>query len=301
MSWFYIALLSPLLFAIVNLIDDNMIRHVYKSPYFGAIISGLFGAVPLVALALRPLEPVTILVGALATLAGFLTAVYYFFYFRALETESPSVVIAMFSLTPALIPVFARIFLRERLVVMQLVGFAVVLLASFGLGMTEVRKFKFSRALLHVSVAATIYAGVSLFSKYAFLHTDFFTGYMYFSAGLGIGGLYFLLILKFLNGDSFFKDLRHNSKKIISLFIIAEAIAIAAEFTQNLAISRGPVSLVKVIEGVQPVYVLLIALAFYRFSPKHFREAAEGGLIKKFALMSISIIGLFLIHIATKA
>src|SRR5260221_4158500 len=103
MSWFYLALLAPFLWAIVVLIDDNLIHHVYKSPYYGAIISGLFGVVPLISLSIRPVQATSTLVAVLATTAGFLTAVYYFFYFKALETESPSIVIAMFGLTPALV------------------------------------------------------------------------------------------------------------------------------------------------------------------------------------------------------
>lgn len=301
MTWFYLALLSPLLFAIVNLIDDNLIRHVYKSAYFGAIISGLFGAAPLLTLLIASRQGTTPLTAILGMLAGFLTVIYYFFYFRALESESPSVVIAMFSLTPALIPVFASIFLNENLVGLQLLGFAVVLAASFGLAVVEVKRFKFSAAFGHVLVAASLLTVVSLLSKYVFQQTNFYTGFMYISAGMGFGGIYFLLVLKFANGGSFLQDFKKNSKKVITIFIMAEAIAILAEFTQNLAISRGPLSLVKVIEGIQPLYVLLIALAFYKYSPKHFREAAEGGLIRKFALMIIIVFGLALIHFSTSS
>lgn len=296
MSWFYLALLAPLLFAVVNLIDDNLVRHVYKSPYYGAIISGFFGAVPLVALSVRQPVSVSFWVVTTGVLAGFLTALYYFFYFRALELESPSVVIAMFGLTPALILVFANLFLGEKLLATQLVGFVIVLLSTFALGVTEVKKFKFSRALWFVLVAASLYAAASLFSKYTFNHTEFFTGFMCFSAGLGLGGFYFWLVLRFLKDTDFFRELKRNSKKVLTFFVLAEAIAISAEFTQNLAISRGPLSLVKVIEGIQPVYVLLIALVFYRVSPKHFREAAEGGLAKKFTLMALSLVGLYFIY-----
>lgn len=301
MSWFYLSLLSPLLFAVVNLIDDNLMKHVYRSAYFAAIISGLFGAVPLVSLLITPLQETTRLVALLGILCGFLTVIYYFFYFKALDNESPSVVIAMFSLTPVLIPVFAYLFLDERLVPLQIAGFLIVLTASFALGLTEVKKFKFSSAFSHVMVAASIYAVVSLLSKYVYQRTNFYTGFMYFCMGMGLGGIYFNLVLRFLKASDFISDLKHNSKKIITFFIIAEAIAIVAEITQNLAVSRGPVSMVKVIEGIQPVYVLLIAIIFYKVSPKHFREAAEGGLIKKFSLMALIIIGLFLIHFATQS
>lgn len=295
MSWFYLALLAPLLFAIVNLIDDNLIHHVYKSSYFGAIISGLFGAIPLFALLFLSPNQISVSVLVMGVLAGFLTTVYYFFYFKALELDSPSVAIALYSLSPAMIPFLAFFFLKERLLPSQIAGFIVVLIASFGLALAEVKKFKFSKALLPMATASTMFALTTLQLKYVYEHTNFFTGFMLFSAGMGLGAIYFLLVLKFLKASNFFKDLRRNSRRIFVLFVLSEAIAILAGFTQNLAIERGPVSLVTVVGGAQPIYVLLIALVFYKISPKHFREAAEGGLPKKFALMFVIIFGLFLI------
>lgn len=299
MTWFYLALIAPLLFAVVNLIDDNLIHHVYKGPYFGAIISGLFGALPLVSLLFLDLAHVTPLVAILGTMAGYFTVLYLYFYFRALEVESPSVVIALMSLSLAIIPIFAYFFLGERLHVTQMAGFMVVLLASVGLATTGIRHFKFTPALLPVLAAALVSDAAVLISKHVYQSTDFYTGYMYFSIGMGIGALYFLYVLQFLQAEDIIKDLKRNSKKVITLLVIAEFIAIVAEFAQNLAISQGPVSLVTVLEGVQPLYVLLIALIFYKVSPKHFREAAEGKIAKKVTLMLVMFVGLLLISLGS--
>lgn len=295
-SWFFLALLSPLLFAIVNLIDDNLIRHVYKSAYFGAIISGLFGVLPLLALIFRPLDSLSVGFVLAGTLAGFLTVIYYFFYFKALSVDSPSVVIAIYSLSPAIVPVLAALILNERLNAHQITGFGVVLLACFALALTEVKKFKISKAFAPMVVATILYAISTVLLKHTYQNVSFYSGFMMFSLGMGLGGWYFLLVLKFVKASNFFTDLKRNSAKILSLFVLAEAIAIGAGFVQSLAIERGSVSLVVVIGGVQSMYVLLIALVFYKFSPKHFREAAEGNLIKKILLMIMIIFGLLLIY-----
>ncbi|HXE10150.1 MAG TPA: hypothetical protein VN554_01865, partial [Verrucomicrobiae bacterium] len=47
MTWFYLALLAPLLYAIVNLLDDNLLQFVYKSPYVAAVSAGFYGSLPL--------------------------------------------------------------------------------------------------------------------------------------------------------------------------------------------------------------------------------------------------------------
>ena len=76
MSWFYLALLAPLLYAVVNLIDDNLLQHVYESPYVGTAISGIFGALPLISLLFLNSTGISKQLGGLALLAGFLTTLY---------------------------------------------------------------------------------------------------------------------------------------------------------------------------------------------------------------------------------
>lgn len=295
MSWFYLALIAPLLFATVVLIDDNLLRFIYKGPYLATAISGIFGALPLLSLFFADTSSIKMPFAAMMLIAGFLTTIYYFFYFKSLERESPSVVIAMLSLVPATLPILAYFLLDERLYSIQIVGFSMVLLASLGLALTEVRKFKFSRALIPVLVVVSLLVIISLLTKYVYERADFYPAYMYFALGMGIGGVYFPLIMYFGKTKHDLSLLKRKLHKVIPLLIGVELIGIAAEFTSNLAISRGPVSLVRAIEGIQPMYMLLIALALYPFWPKHFREAAEGQLVKKLCLMSIIIIGLLLI------
>lgn len=297
MDWFYLALLAPLLYAVVVLFDDSLLRFVYKSPYIGTIAAGFFGVLPLVAALFRPVSIPAGLAG-LALLSGFLTITYYFFYFKGLEVESPSVVVALFNLAPATIPIFAHFLVHENLQTAQLVGFAIILLASIGISAVDIKKFKFSRALLPILIAVACMDAVSIITKYVYQNVDFFPAYMYFSAGMGIGGLTFLLI-NWTGNKKNLADIGKIFKKVLPFFLVAELVNLAAEFTLNLAISRGPVSLVKAVEGVQPMFMLLLALLLYPFAPKFFREAEEGGIAKKFVLMAVAVVGLVIIGFNT--
>lgn len=295
MSWLYLALLAPLFWAIVVLIDDNLLRHVYKGPYLAAIISGLFGATPLLSLFwIHNLEIPAHSTLVWACLAGFFTVVYYFFYFRALEREQPSTVIALMSLTPLLLPLFAHFAVGENLTANQLAGFLIVLAASFLLSLVDVRKFKFSAALVSVFVASALYAVASLGSKFAYERTNFFTGYIFFSLGMGMGGLFFIYTLLYRRQKQVLSGIiRRNNLKIILFLIAAEIFNVSAEFLQNLAISRGPVSLVKAVENIQPVYMLIIAILLYPFFPKYFRDAEGGRLGYKFLMMVLIMAGVY--------
>lgn len=294
MDWLYLALLTPLLWSIVVLIDDNLLHHVYKGPYLGAIISGLFGALPLISLLWLDTQPTTLPVILSATSAGFLTIIYYFFYFRALEKESPSIVIALMSITPLVLPFFAYTFLGEQLTVNQMWGFMIVLGASFLLAVTDVRKFKFSPALIPVTLAAVLYAAVSLAIKYVYENTNFYTGYMYFALGMGLGALFYIYVMLYARQKQVLKGIIHkNNLKILIVLVIAEAVNVSAEFFQGLAISKGPVSLVKAVGNIQPVYMLLIAILLYPFFPKFFREAEDGGIGIKLFLMLVITAGVY--------
>lgn len=300
MSWFYLALLAPMLYAVVTLLDDNLLSFVYKSPYLAAVSAGFYGALPLLSRFFIHAQGLPAHLALLATAAGFLNLAYYFFYFKGLESDSPSIVVALFGLAPATIPFFAHFIVHERLASLEVAGFAIVLLASLALAANDLKRLKFSKALIPVLIAVVFMDMMALMTKYVYQRADFYPVYLYFSAGMGLGGMGFFF-LKFGDNKKTVRQISGSIKKLLPVFIFTELTGVAAEFTLNLAVSRGPVSLVKVIEGIQPMFVLLITLGLYPFWPKYFSEAREGKLIRKFVLMAIIVAGLLLIGIATKA
>lgn len=145
-----------------------------------------------------------------------------------------------------------------------------------------------------IAIASTMVAAALISSKYVYERVNFYTGYMYFSLGMGLGALFFAYLLFFHNryASTKKKMKRPRGLKLAGLLGIlglAELINLAAEFTSNLAVSKGPVSLVEIIQNTQPMYMLLIALVLYPFFPKYFREAEEGK-VKFKLLMMIGII-----------
>lgn len=297
MDWFYLALLAPLLYAIVNLLDDNLLQFVYKSSYVAAVSAGFYGALPLISRLFIHADSIPAGLAVLSIIAGFLTLCYYFFYFKGLEADAPSVVVALFGLATALLPIFAHFILHEQLQGLQLVGFVIVLLASLSLGVNSFRGFKFSKALLPILAGIVFMDAAALLTKNVYEQVPFYPAYLYFSAGMGLGAIFFLL-LKWADNKKAIRQISRNIKRLLPIFIVAELTGLAAEFTLNLAISRGPVSLVKVIEETQPVYVLLIALALYPRWPRFFREAEEGRPLRKFVLMTVVIIGLGIVAVS---
>ena len=292
-QWFFVALLSPALFALVTLADDNLVRKVYKSPEFGAIVSGFFALIPLLILPFYPIvfPPVSIML--LAILAGFLTINYYLLYFKALMVESPSIVITLFQMSRAIVPFLAYIFLGELLSKGEYLGFFMIFTAAVGISAVDIKKFRLSKAFPLIVVAATITAVIAILDKTVYQHVRFWDGYIFFCLGMGLGA--FTLTRVTTEGKKFYGQFFSKFKSFILLFLITELLNIGAEMSLGYAISQGPVSLVKVIEGIQPFFVLFFALLLYPFLPQYFREASEKHLMRKILFMLVMLLGLYII------
>lgn len=296
MSWFYLALLAPLIYAIVNLIDDNLMRHVYRSPYSGAIISGLFAGLPILSLFFIDYTNIPLRFELEAAVAGFLLVAFYYCYFLALDRESPSVVVALGNTAPLLLGLLAFVFLGERLEFQDILGLSLILGASVGLALASGKgKTHLKQSLAPILLGSVFVAANSLLIKDVFDNVPFYSGYIWLSVGMVTGGVYFMLVLFHSNEREILRDIRRITRKYFWLFLLVEGLALAAEFTMNLAISKGPVTAIRALEGIQPMFVLLVAMIFYPFKPQLFREAGEGNIYKKIVYILIIIGGLYLV------
>ena len=298
MSWLTLALLAPLLYAIIILIDDNLLRTVYKSPQVGAAISGVFGLVPALVLLILGHGDLSMPFGLalLSVVAGLILVISYYFYFQGFESANPSVVAAVLTLTPVLIPFVAHFLVDERLTGTAIAGFIILVVAAFAYTSVDTKKITINKTLLPVLVAALMLDGVAVANKFVYQRADFYAAFIYFSLGMLVGGLVFWVIAKQSAPQGIFKQLRtKGSAKLVALLVMVELLSLTAEFMHDRAISLGSVSLVGVLENLQPLYVLLIALLLFPFFPKQFREAGAGHIAIKLALALVMVGGVFLV------
>jgi uncharacterized membrane protein len=294
LNWFYLALLVPAIFAVTNLFDDNLMGKVYKNPWVATIFAGIFAFLPFLSLFFVHLSSVAPLFLVLCLLAGILEISSYWLYFKSLSIEMPSIVIAIWTISPAFVPFLAKALLNESLNFYQIFGFIIILTSSMVMSLLSVRKFIVSKALGLMFLASVFTALQSVIEKIVYNSVDFWTGFLYISLGMGMGAVFIIIFSK--QGRKFLHNLK-TYKKYIGIIFVSQIIGILAVLTLNLAISLGSVSLVKVIEGIQPIFVLLFALILYPFAPRFFREATGRGKLKKLFLMLAILLGLYLINL----
>lgn len=299
MNWVYLALLAPFLTAIVSLFDDNLLRHVYKGAHAGVIVTGLFAIVPALAIVLLGLNDKSLpphLIG-LSVVSGFLAMIAVFYYFKGLELENPSVVAALFSLTPAVMPFLAHYFVGERLSARAAIGFTIVIIAGFLYSLEDVKNFNISKALGPVLLASAMFDISSLTGKYSYDRADFYSAYLFVSVGMVLAGLVFLAIWRFAIGPAAITGKKWGRKrvmKLLPLLAFVEVLGLGAEFAYNKALSQGPVSLINAIDNTQPLFMLLIALALYPLYPKYFREAESDKTGVKILLGLVLVTGIYI-------
>ncbi|HEX7260153.1 MAG TPA: EamA family transporter [Candidatus Saccharimonadia bacterium] len=292
-DWLIPALLAPMLWAFVVLIDDNLLRNVFRNAYFGGIAAGLFALIPLLILLVLPhtIPAWPVLVAAIA--AGLATTCFYFLLFRSLELAEPSIVTAISMLATAFVPVMAWLVVGEQLGVYQLIGLAVLVVSSVAMSLLDARGFRPNRALYIMAGGSVLYAAAAVAMKYVYGEVDYRSGYLFFAAGMVLGGLFLMTATK--PGRGFIATARGFSLNVWGFIVVGELLNVCAEALQGLAVSRGPVSLVRALEGLQPAWVLLIALILFPFWPRYFREAAGAHRGAKFACFAVIIVGVIMV------
>jgi drug/metabolite transporter (DMT)-like permease len=297
MSWIFLALLAPLISAIVNIFDDNLLGKIYKGALVAAVISGLFGILPAIFILL--LRPASInapgyLIG-LSVLSGILVVFAFYAYFKGLEKADPSVVAALLCITPAVIPFVAYFAVGERLTINAVLGFSIVIVAAFLFSLADVRKLTISKAMVPALIAAALFDTVAITNKFVYTKIDFINAYLYFSIGMFIAGLILLFVSlkKQSTKQNLWDIVQKRSPALILLLMLVEALALLAELARNKALSLGDVSLVAGLQNLQPFYVLIISLLFFPFYPKVFRSAQSVNLLPKLLLALAMCFGVF--------
>lgn len=293
MSWIVLTIIAIFLFAVVNIIDDNLMSHVFDHPHFAAIISGMMPAILLVPLTLIfPIDLPSWSVINLALLSGFILIFSLFFYFKSLKLDHPSVVVALYNLQAIFTALIAYFFLGERLAASEYLGFGLLLVASFGISLSNLKNFRPPKVLLLMVVAALLIAISNAINDYVYTQAPFWNSFIFFVIGNFIAAICILLFSK--SGRKFPKKLI-AIKKFFPIFILSEILSITAGFLYNKAISLGSVSLISVLFGLQPIFILLISFSLVPFFPRLFRQITAQTLIHKSLWISLMLVGLYFV------
>lgn len=294
---FIFAVLSPLLYAATNHLDNILLKRYFKEGGVGTLIlvSALLSVFALPVLAV--IDPTVfdvdwnsrfILFGV-----GILNAILLWAYLQALSSDEPTVVIIFYQTVPVLGLILGYLVLGETITTDQMIGMGTIIagaiILTVALDEDGVIVFRW-RTAMYMMIASLCWATESTIFKMVALEQNPTRSFFWEHAALVvIGVLIFALVPHYR--DSFRKAIRLNSKPILALNFLNEGLYITGNYVAAIVVVLIPVSLTLLMNSFQPIFVLLIGLVLTIVLPKiQVEHVSSRNLWQK--LMAIALTGL---------
>lgn len=305
MSWFFLALIGPLLYAVTNYMDKILLEKYFKRGgvgtllIFSAALSGL--ALPILFL----LDPAVLQVSLqnmlVLAMVSILNVLVLFFYLKALENEEVSITVIFYQLVPVFAYVLGYFILGETLTNLEIVAMAVIILGtsivSFEIDIEN--RFRIRKVTIFYMLAASFCwaLGSVIFKAVAIeenvVRSLFWEHLVLMIIGIGL----FALVRSYRS--HFITAIRDNSKSILSLNLLNEVIYMLGNSAFAFAYLLAPIALVLLTESYQPLFALMIGVGITLFFPRILQEKMHvRHLWQKGFAIAVTGLGTYLLFIA---
>lgn len=298
MSWFFIALGAPVLWSLVNIADQYLVRKYSVGRrgsgglvLFSSLI-GIFVAFFILIFTSGIFE-ISLADKLLLILTGGITIAWVIFYLFTIEIADISAIVPWFLTVPIFGYILGYLFLGETLTGQQIIGSLVVLFGAFMVSLDfsrEGSKFKW-RPVIYMLIACFLIAVIGIIFKYVTISGNFWVSSFWEYAGLGMFGiLIFIFVPKFRR--EFLLMNKSGGKKIFTLNTASEVLTVVGNLLTNFAILLAPVTMVYLVGSFQPAILLFMTLLATKFIPNIIKENLDKYvLFPKIAAIGIIIIG----------
>jgi len=304
MTWFFIALIGPLLYATTNYIDKILLEKYFKQGGIGTLLlfSALLSVVSLPFLFLK--DPMVFSVGIknilTLSIVGILNVGVVWCYLLALKHDEASVVIVFYQLVPVFGGILGYFFLGEILTSIQIIAMAIIIFGTtiISFEIDSDNRFKLrKRTILPMLAASLFWATGGVIFKFVALEENvwrslFWENFMLMAVGIII----FIFIRSYRT--NFLSALKSNSKTALLFIGVSESLYIIGNIVVAYAYMLAPIGLVLLTESFQPIFVLAIGLFLTFFFPKIMVERIQAKHIwPKIIAIVITGIGTYLLFI----
>lgn len=278
MSLFLILQIPPLLYAVTNLIDKNLLSKYFTEGgvrillMFSAILAGIVAPV---AYFIHPevfdmsFENMIIL-----ALVAVIDLVLLWAYLTALEQDDPTVVIICYQMVPIMTLGTGFFFLGETITKYQGMAMAIILggtlIAGLEFGSKRFLSFKW-RTLLYMLIACACWAIEIVIFKVVALEESvwpsiFWTNLIHFFLGVA------LFVFSKQNRTLFFKKFREHGRGVLALNVVNEVLYLTGNTVSYLAAMQTVAALVLLMQTYQTIYVFVLGLLVAMLTRNLFKE-----------------------------
>jgi len=305
MTWFFLSLIGPFLYAVTNYIDKVLLEKYFKEGgvgtllIFSALLSGL--ALPILFL-VDPtpfqVDPISILVLAIV---GILNVLVLFFYLKALENEEVSITIVFYQLVPVFAYGLGYLILGETLTILQIVAMAIIIfgtsIVSFEVDTDNQFRLR-TKTIFFMLAASFCWALGSVAFKAVALEERVVRSLFWEHLMLTIIGIGLLVFVRSYRGH-FITAIRQNSRSILSLNVLNESLFMLGNVVFSFAYLLAPIALVLLAESYQPLFALAIGVFLTVFFPRIVAEKIHiKHLWQKGLAIAVTGLGTYLLFIS---
>ena len=300
MNWFFIALIGPALWALVNHIDKYIISKYFTGKGVGSLVlftslSGLIISFFILVFGFSHLS-----IGVISTIViginGAILVAAFIPYLHALENEEASWASSIYQLIPVFGYVLALIFLHEYLSATQIFASLLVIIGAVAISLDFSQKIKFkAKPFLLMVLSSFMIAVNALIFKIIALDQNFWgTAFWEYIGGAVFGLLLFSLIP--LYRSQFIATIQKAKTAVLTVNLVSEFLNIAAKLAANFASLLAPLALVWVVNGFQPLIVFIYGIILTLFLPMFGKEdISRKTVIKKLSAMAVMLAGIYLL------
>jgi drug/metabolite transporter (DMT)-like permease len=298
----FLAMIPPLLYAVINHIDNQLLDKYFKEGGVGTLLlfSTLFSffAIPYAFVMDNTVLDVSQQSILIMLVVGILNVILLYYYLKAMQIDDPTVVVLYYQLVPPIALVLGFIILDETITAAQLLAMLIILagttLASIEYKPDETLRFRW-RTLVYMGIATLCWASETTIGKIVVLNESVYASIFWESTAMVfLGVLLFIFVSDFR--QRFITAFRVNSKGILGLSITGEAVYAAGNAFATHAVFYAPVALVLVMQPLQTIFVFFIGIILTHYLPKIYHEKLTGvEVLQKTTAILISGIGTYML------
>ncbi|MDP1743381.1 MAG: EamA family transporter, partial [Candidatus Amesbacteria bacterium] len=233
------------------------------------------------------------------SLNGFFYVLAVLPYFYALQRDEASIAVPLFQMVPVFSLVLGYFILGETLTSMQLLGGTLIISGAIfmSLDLTVHKKIKLKKEVfLLMALSSFLFAINFLFFKYFAINARFWVTSFWEYVGFAIFASLLLVFVKSYRNE-FFKILKTNKISVLTINGINEVVNIIAKASFNFASLLAPVTLIWIVNGLQPLFVFIFGVFLTLIAPKISQEnISRKILVQKMLAIVIMFIGAYLIN-----
>lgn len=295
MTWIWFALAGPAIWALCNHVDKFIISKYFTGKGVGSLVifTGLSGFCISILIFIFKFSTIKISPIPAAIIAGngALLVASYIPYLYALEKEEASVVSPLYQLIPVFGYFLGLVFLKEQLTFTQIIGSLLIIFGAMSISQDLTHKLKIKlKPLLLMALSSLMIALNGLIFKIIALEENFWgTAFWEYVGGVIFAGLLFAGIASYRR--QFITSVTKNIN-VLWLNFFSEFLNVVAKLCANFASLLAPLALVWVLNGFQPVFVLLYGIILTLVVPNFYKETINRQiLLQKIASIVVIFIG----------